>query len=129
MFGWSISASACRSASKRAITCRVSMPGLMTLSATLRRTGCDLLGHVDDAHAPFADLLQQLVGADLRAGTFGDALGRRRVEARRRDIEGATRFVVGRSAARPTAFAARGRLRKRRRGKRLAPEASAWRVP
>ena len=39
MFGWSISASACRSASKRAITCRVSMPGLMILSATRRRTG------------------------------------------------------------------------------------------
>ena len=29
-----------------------------------------LLGHIDDAHAPFADLLQQLVRADLRAGTF-----------------------------------------------------------
>ena len=39
MFGWSISARACRSASKRAITCRVSMPGLMTFRATLRRTG------------------------------------------------------------------------------------------
>ena len=26
--------------------------------------GLLLLGHVDDAHAPFADLLQQLVGAD-----------------------------------------------------------------
>ena len=34
MFGWSIIASACRSASKRAITSRVSMPGLMTFSAT-----------------------------------------------------------------------------------------------
>ena len=30
-----------------------------------------LLGHEDDAHAPFADLLQQLVGADDRAGAFG----------------------------------------------------------
>ena len=27
-----------------------------------------LLGHEDDAHAAFADLLQQLVGADERAG-------------------------------------------------------------
>ena len=26
-----------------------------------------LLGHVDHAHAPFADLLQELVGADLRS--------------------------------------------------------------
>ena len=30
---------ACRSASKRAMTCRVSMPGLMILSATVRRIG------------------------------------------------------------------------------------------
>ena len=40
MFGWSIIASACRSASNRAITCFVSMPGLMIFSATRRRTGC-----------------------------------------------------------------------------------------
>ena len=39
MLTWSIIASACRSASKRAITCRLSMPGLMTLRATLRCTG------------------------------------------------------------------------------------------
>ena len=45
MFGWSISASACRSASKRAITCRVSMPGLMILSATRRLDRLGLLGH------------------------------------------------------------------------------------
>ena len=38
----------------------------MTLRATLRWTGWDLLGHVDDAHASFADLLQQLVGAHHR---------------------------------------------------------------
>ena len=68
MLGWSIRARACRSASNRAITCRVSMPGLMTLSATLRWTGLGLLGHVDDAHAALADLLQQLVRADDRAG-------------------------------------------------------------
>ena len=37
-----------------------------------------LLGHVDDAHAAFADLLEQLVGADERAGAFGDWSGRRR---------------------------------------------------
>ena len=65
--GWSMSARACRSASKRATTCRVSMPGLMTFRATRRRTGCSLLGHEDQAHAAFADLLQQLVGADHRA--------------------------------------------------------------
>ena len=31
-----------------------------------------LLGHEDDAKAAFADLLQQLVGADDRADAFGD---------------------------------------------------------
>ena len=36
----------------------------MTLRATLRWTGCGLLGHEDGAHAAFADLLQQLVRAD-----------------------------------------------------------------
>ena len=59
------------------------MPGLMILSATLRRTGCCLLGHVDDAHAPFADLLQQLVGADRRARRLGRG-GRRSPLARLR---------------------------------------------
>ena len=58
MLTWSIIARACRSASKRAMTWRLSMPGLMTLSATLRCTGCGLLGHEDGAHAAFADLLQ-----------------------------------------------------------------------
>ena len=40
MLGWSITASACRSASKRASTDFESMPALMSLRATLRRTGC-----------------------------------------------------------------------------------------
>src|SRR5207248_5060204 len=39
MLGWSIIASAWRSASNRAITDLVSMPSLMTLRATRRRTG------------------------------------------------------------------------------------------
>ncbi len=34
-----------------------------------------LFRHVDHAHAPFADLLQQLVGPDLRAWLFGHRLG------------------------------------------------------
>ena len=72
MFWWSIIARAWRSASKRAMTWWLSMPGLMILSATLRRTGSLLLGHVDDAHAPFADLLEQLVRADHRAGPLRD---------------------------------------------------------
>ena len=40
MLGWSISARAWRSASNRATTCAVSIPGLMIFSATSRRTGC-----------------------------------------------------------------------------------------
>src|SRR5262245_23970779 len=39
MLGWSIRASACRSASKRAITCFESMPALISLTATRRLTG------------------------------------------------------------------------------------------
>ena len=39
MAGWSISASAWRSDSKRATTCLLSMPALMIFSATRRRTG------------------------------------------------------------------------------------------
>ena len=39
MPGWSMSASAWRSASKRATTSRVSIPSLMTFSATRRWTG------------------------------------------------------------------------------------------
>ena len=33
-----------------------------------------LLGHIDEAHAPFADLLQELVGADEGAGALGSGL-------------------------------------------------------
>jgi hypothetical protein len=39
MLGWSIMASACRSASNRPITCRVSIPGLTIFSATFRLIG------------------------------------------------------------------------------------------
>ena len=72
MFGWSIIASACRSASKRAITCRVSMPGLMILSATVRWIGSVCSAMNTTPMPAFADLLQQLVGPDDRAGAFGD---------------------------------------------------------
>src|SRR5579859_2417548 len=39
IFGWSMSANACLSASNRATTCFVSIPSLTTLTATFRRTG------------------------------------------------------------------------------------------
>ena len=65
MLGWSIIARACRSASKRAMTC-------LRVHARLDDLEGDLAGGpaavcsamIDDAHAAFADLLQQLVGAD-----------------------------------------------------------------
>ena len=72
MFGWSIIARACRSASKRAMTWWLSMPGLMILRRDLAADRLLLLGHVDDAHAAFADLLEQLVRADDRAGALRD---------------------------------------------------------
>ncbi len=71
MFGWSIRASACRSASNRATTSRVSMPSLITFSATCRRTGSLLLGEEDDAEPALADLLEQFVPANPRPGPLG----------------------------------------------------------
>ena len=66
MLGWSISASACRSASNRAMTCSVSMPGLMTFTATRRRTGCVCSADVDRAHAALAEQLDDVIRPDLR---------------------------------------------------------------
>ncbi len=45
--------------------------GLEHLEGDLAAHRLRLLGHEDDAEAALADLLQQLVGADDRAGTFG----------------------------------------------------------
>ena len=42
------------------------------LEGDLALHGLGLLGHVDGAHAALADLLQQLVRADHRAGALGD---------------------------------------------------------
>ena len=54
------------------------MPSLMILSATRRRTGSLLLGHIDHAAAAFADLLQQLVAANAIAGfAWGQGCWRR----------------------------------------------------
>ena len=81
MLGWSIRARAWRSAPNRARTWRLSMPALMSLSATVRLHRLRLLGHVDRAHAPLADRLQQLVGADDRAGLIGIRTSQRRCVA------------------------------------------------
>ena len=54
-----------------------------------------LLGHKHDAKAALADLLQQLVGADLTAGTFGERPFARRVGRRRRALKKVARVVLG----------------------------------
>ena len=52
--------------------------GLDDLQGDLALDRLGLLGHEDDAHAAFADLLQQLVGADQRARVFGERWARPR---------------------------------------------------
>ena len=66
------------------------------LQRHLAAHGLGLLGHVDDAHAPFADLLQQLVRADDRAGAF-HRLGRRESHGRPRGgrVQEATHLGLG----------------------------------
>jgi hypothetical protein len=70
---WSIRASACRSASKRRITWALSMPGLMTFSATCRFTG-SRCSATQTAHAALAELLHQPIRADADAHLFGRRL-------------------------------------------------------
>ena len=117
MFGWSISASACRSASKRAITCRVSMPGLMTFSATLRRTGCccSAMNTTPKPPSPIcSSSLYRPMTEPTRAGATGVALSAR-PSSSGGGVRGSRRRGRGRPAApRP---AAAGRRRRRRRGR------------
>ena len=77
MFGWSMSARACRSASNRAITCRVSMPGLDDLEGHLALDRLALLGHVHHPETALADLLQQLVSPDPHPGRLRHHIRRR----------------------------------------------------
>ena len=50
-------------------------PRFNDLQGNLSADGPLLLSNVNDAEAAFADLLQQFVRTDLRAGLFGDGLG------------------------------------------------------
>ena len=63
MFGWSIRASACRSASNRDEHLPAVHARLDELERHAAADRLGLLGDPDGAHAPFADLLQQLVAA------------------------------------------------------------------
>src|SRR5262249_7198790 len=49
--------------------------GLDNLQGDPTADGMFLLGHVYDPHAPFADLLEELVGTDTRAGTLSNGAG------------------------------------------------------
>ena len=69
----SIKASACRSASNRAMTSRESIPGLITFTATLQGPA-QLLGDEHEPHSALADLFHQLVRADRAAHAFGHRL-------------------------------------------------------
>src|SRR5688572_14329565 len=53
-----------------------------------------LLRHEDHAHAPFADLLEQLVGADPLTRSFDRRLCNRARYARRRSIENKTLLAL-----------------------------------
>ena len=68
MFGWSISASACRSASNRAMTLLGVHAQLDDLERHPPANRFLLLGHINHAAAAFADLLEQFVAADAVAG-------------------------------------------------------------
>ena len=69
--------------------------GLDDLERHLAADRLVLLGHVDDAHAPFADLLQQLVGADDCAGALGNRLTSDCGNRRLADDMDAARVSVG----------------------------------
>ena len=67
MLGWSINPSAWRSASKRAMTERVSMPSFNHFKRDAAADGFLLLGHIDNATTAFADFLEELVPVNRRA--------------------------------------------------------------
>ena len=82
MWGWSISASARRSVSKRTTTSFVSIPQLDDLERDVALHRLALMCPPDRAHAALADLLDQLVAVDLvpralarRGWGGGDRLG------------------------------------------------------
>ncbi len=56
--------------------------------------GALLLGHVHNAHASFADLSQELVGADVRGRDSGERLSGRDIRGARSSAEGCGRLLV-----------------------------------
>ncbi len=74
-WGGSIIANAWRSASNRATTSRVSIPSLITLSATRRRTGFSCSAMKTTPKPPSPDFFEQLVATNQAAGPFTDKRG------------------------------------------------------
>ena len=82
----SLRASACRSDSKRDTAWAVSIPALMTFSATWRRAGGrQRRSGAGRCHAALADDLQQAVGSDCAGGTVRLRLRLGRVRVDRQD--------------------------------------------
>ena len=124
MFGWSISASACRSASNRASTCLRVHPGLMSFTATSRWTGSVCSASQTAPMPPSPICSQQLVPAgDHRAAAarprtasaVAPAAGRRAVARRR---------PAGRSRKLPAWSWAASRASTRRRRAASPPHAA-----
>ncbi len=88
MLWWSIIASACRSASKRAIDLLGIHPRLDDLQRDPPADGLLLLGHVDGAHAALADQLEELIRADAAPRAFGGRIRCVSIDALRRDGRG-----------------------------------------
>src|SRR5215470_1704903 len=70
MWGWSISASACRSASNRAMTCRESIPALISLTATRRLTG-SVCCAIQTVPMPPSPISSSSLYRPARVGAFG----------------------------------------------------------
>ena len=82
MFGWSIRASACRSASNRATTCARVHARLDDLQGDPPADRVGLLGHVDDAHArPRRSARAACTGRSSCPGASGPAPRRRSARA------------------------------------------------
>src|SRR5262245_61339640 len=78
MFGWSVRAKACRSASNRATTWTESIPGFRTFRATLRRTGavCSAMKTTPNPPSPICSrsLYEPMTVPAVSAGTTGGAV-------------------------------------------------------
>ena len=120
MFGWSIRARACRSASNRASTCLRVHPRLDQLDGDRPLDRLGLLGHPDRAHPALADLLEQLVPADRpRRGARRPAAGRAVAAGTGGRLEEAAGIARGRAQQRLDP-PPQGRRRRRRPASRKA---------